>query len=674
MRRVAVAMAVGSVLLAACTSGSITVEPNDGTTRRVTAQPQFQVAGALTPFDACEDLLGWITAEAVDLVGPYGLNGGYGYLARDEVFVGEVDDGAARLESGGPAVPEAATTAPAADDDFTTTNVQELGIDEPDIVKTDGERIVVVAGTQLHVVTIRDSRLTLAGTVDLGFWTQDLFLAGDRVIAISNGWSDWGGPVPMAETSADAAWYPSQAIVTIAEVDISDADDPAVTSTLRIDGNYVSARMVHGRVRLVVSAGPTGFAWTHPEGSGLRSEREAEAANRRLIEASTIENWVPYYILTDVDGVDRVVDEGVLLDCTRTHHPDEFSGLNTLSLVTLEAESLAVEDATAVFADGQIVYASADSTYVATTAWLDPVVLEREGLPDEAATMIHKFALTEHRAGYRASGAVPGYMLSQWSMSEWDGHLRVATTSSPDWWGDGRSESSVTVLAEEDGELRSVGRVDGLGKGEQIYAVRFIEDRGYVVTFRQVDPLYVLDLSDPDRPTVEGDLKIPGYSAYLHPVDGDYLMGVGQDADLDGRTMGTQVSLFDVGDPTDPTRVDRLTIGGASSEVEWDHHAFLHHAPSGLTVFPYQRWSWEDDRRGDVVGALVLTVTENGITERGTVSHGDWSWAGMPIRRAMLIEGDLVTVSEAGVMVSDVRSLERLSWAAFPGYENVFDE
>jgi uncharacterized secreted protein with C-terminal beta-propeller domain len=151
-------------------------------------------------------------------------------------------------------------------------------------------------------------------------------------------------------------------------------------------------------------------------------------------------------------------------------------------------------------------------------------------------------------------------------------------------------------------------------------------------------------------------------------------MGVGQDADLDGRTKGTQVSLFDVGDPTDPTRVDRLTISGGSSEVEWDHHAFLHHAPSGLTVFPYQRWSWEDDRGGDVVGALVLTVTENGITERGTVSHGDRSWAGMPIRRAMLIEGDLVTVSEAGVMVSDVRSLERLSWAAFPGYENVFDE
>lgn len=672
MRRFAVAMAVGSILLAACTSGQTVVEQDGGTTPRVPVQPQFQVAGGLEPFDACDDLLGWITGHAVDLVGPYGFDGGYGYLAQDEVFFGEAETIGGAADAAAETAPRAPATVPGSGDDFTSTNVQELGIDEPDIVKTDGERIIVVSGSQLHVVTIDNDRLTLAGTVDLGFWTQDLFLTGDRVIAVSNGWNDWGGPMPLAETSADAVWYPSQAIVTVVEVDITDAGDPTLTSTLRIDGSYVSARMVHDRVRLVISAGPTGFAWTYPEGSGLRAERDAEAANRKLVEDSTIENWVPYYILSDVDGVDRVVDEGVLVDCSRTHHPDEFSGLNTLSLVTLGDESLTIDDATAVFADGQIVYSSADSTYVATTTWLDPVVLERQGLPDEAATMIHKFALTERRAGYRASGAVPGYMLSQWSMSEWDGHLRVATTSSPAWWGDSTSESSVSVLAEDDGELITVGRVDGLGKGEQIYAVRFMADRGYVVTFRQVDPLYVLDLSDPERPTVEGELKIPGYSAYLHPVDDGYLMGIGQDADLDGRTSGTQVSLFDVRDPADPTRVDRLTISGASSEVEWDHHAFLHHASSGLTVFPYQRWSWEDDGQGDVVGALVLTVTEHGIAERGTVSHGDSSWESMPIRRAMLIDGQLVTVSDAGVMVSDSASLERLDWVAFPGFEGVF--
>ena len=668
MRRFAAAMAVGSLLLAACTSGATVAEETSDTTRRVPAQPQFQVAGGLEPFDACEDLLGWITSHAVDLVGPYGFDGAYPYLRGDVVFEESIGAGA---DAAAEAAPRSAPTGPASDD-FTSTNVQELGIDEPDIVKTDGERIVVVSGNQLHVVTVANGRLALAGTVDLGFWTQDLFLTGDRVIAVSNGWNDWGGPMPLAELSTDAVWYPSQAIVTVAEVDIADASDPTMTSTLRIDGSYVSARLVHDRVRLVISAGPNGFAWTYPEGSGLRAERDAEAANRKLVEDSTIENWLPYYILSDVAGVDRVVDEGVLVSCSRTHHPDEFSGLNTLSLVTLGADNLAIDDATAVFADGQIVYSSADSTYVATTAWLDPVVLERQGLPDEAATMIHKFALTERRAGYRASGAVSGYMLSQWSMSEWDGHLRVATTSSPAWWGDSTSESAVTILAEEDGELLTVGRVDGLGEGEQIYAVRFIADRGYVVTFRQIDPLYVVDLSDPERPTVEGELKIPGYSAYLHPVDDGYLMGVGQDADLEGRTSGTQVSLFDVRDPGDPTRVDRLTISGASSEVEWDHHAFLHHAPSGLTVFPYQLWSWEGDGQGDVVAALVLTVTEHGIAERGTVSHGDSSWQSMPIRRAMLIDGQLVTVSDAGVMASDAESLERIDWVAFPGFEDVF--
>jgi uncharacterized secreted protein with C-terminal beta-propeller domain len=223
----------------------------------------------------------------------------------------------------------------------------------------------------------------------------------------------------------------------------------------------------------------------------------------------------------------------------------------------------------------------------------------------------------------------------------------------------------VTVLETSGDELVAVGSVDGLGRGERIFSVRFFADRAYVVTFRQVDPLYVVDLSDPADPTIEGELKIPGYSAYLHPIGDDHLLGVGQDADLDGRTIGLQASLFDVSDATDPERIDRFTMKDAHSELEWDHHAFIHDPSSGLTVFPYERW---DESAGGPppTGALVLTVTEDGIRRTGIVSHdrkgSDW-W--MPIRRTLLINGNLVTVSDGGVMVSEANTLDTLDWVEF---------
>ena len=225
------------------------------------------------------------------------------------------------------------------------------------------------------------------------------------------------------------------------------------------------------------------------------------------------------------------------------------------------------------------------------------------------------------------------------------------------------SEAGNRVLRDNGDELETIGSVDGLGRGERIYAVRFIEDRGYVVTFRQVDPLYVIDLSDPRRPTVEGELKIHGYSAYLHPVSDDLLLGVGQDADHNGRVTGLQASLFDVADPQAPERTDQFTMGDASSELEWDHHAFLFNPADGLTVIPFQRW----DDKGARAGALVLEVTAAGIREIGIVSHNTKANRGweMPVRRSLLIDGRLVTVSEAGVMMSAADTLDTLDWVEF---------
>ncbi|MGD2044551.1 MAG: beta-propeller domain-containing protein, partial [Acidimicrobiia bacterium] len=257
-------------------------------------------------------------------------------------------------------------------------------------------------------------------------------------------------------------------------------------------------------------------------------------------------------------------------------------------------------------------------------------------------------------------------------MDEHRGVLRVATTTTPGWWGSGpESESRVTILDQVGDGLIEVGVVDGLGQTEQIYSVRFIGDVGYVVTFRQTDPLYTIDLSDPRSPELLGELKIPGYSAYLHPVGEGLLMGVGQDATDDGRVQGTQVSIFDVSDLTNPDRIDTYTLSeGTSSQVEYDHHAFLFW--EGLAVIPVQQWWWDEDQDKDraFIGAIGLHVGDDGeMTEVGKIVHpaseeAEWDWRAQ-ILRSIAIGDSLYTISADGILRSNLETLEDEAWTDF---------
>jgi hypothetical protein len=290
--------------------------------------------------------------------------------------------------------------------------------------------------------------------------------------------------------------------------------------------------------------------------------------------------------------------------------------------------------------------------------------------------LIHQFRLDDGTAAtYVASGKVEGRLLNQFAMSEHNGDLRVATTTD-DWGGFGeQSESTVFVLRPEGDELREISSVGGLGKDEQIYAVRFIGDLAYVVTFRQIDPLYVIDLTDPANPIEAGELKIPGYSAYLHPVGDGLLLGVGQDATDEGRTTGTQLSLFDVSDPTNPQRVSTLPIGGYS-EVEWDHKAFLYWPADGTIVLPVSP-GWNDcgpaedclakDLVGAGGGAVVAELDGRELRARGVISHSSPSRSGCwnPLQRSIVIGDELVTVGLDQMKFSDRQSLEprdAVSW------------
>ena len=525
---------------------------------------------------------------------------------------------------------------------YSTTNVQEEGVDEPDAVKTDGATIFTVVGRTLYAVaTSGPGAPRIAGSLDLGRYGGDLMLHGHRLIVIQG--QGGGGPIALRIAPA-----PVQGQTVITEVDVSDPASLKVARTLTLDGQYVNARQNGGTVRVVLSSTPRAYA--------LPAARDRASG------------WVPRSrFASRISGRHRV---RAIVPCGTVRRPPSFSGLGMLSILTVDLDKgLWAVDSDGVMTDAQTVYGSPSHLYVATQRWIDPDTTVG-GLP-QASTLIHRFDVTDpDRTTYEASGLVDGYLLNQYSLSEYKGDLRVASTSRPTWWQGAQtvpSQSFVTVLRRAGATLAPIGRVAGLGQGQSIYSVRFLGDVGYVVTFRQVDPLYTIGLADPTKPRVLGELELLGYSAYLHPIGGDLLLGVGQDATPEGRTKGVQVSLFGVGDPAHPRLLAQHALGtSSSSQVEYDSHAFLYWAPSKLVVLPVQVFDNGASAGPGFTGALALRVDHSGIAEVGRVAHDPVNGYPPPVTRSLVIGGSLWTLSDGGVMASALDGLGRLAWVAFP--------
>ena len=336
-----------------------------------------------------------------------------------------------------------------------------------------------------------------------------------------------------------------------------------------------------------------------------------------------------------------------------------------LSVLHFDLDDHGPVTATGLIADGWTIYASQKSLYAAQTShswsgWWG-------WSPTEMTTVIHKFELDPSRPSpvrYAASGSVDGWILDQFALSEHDGYLRVATTEFDWWWGrtpDEEQASSVTVLADDGwGKLREVGHVGGLGPGERIFAVRFMGAKGYVVTFEQVDPLYTLDLSESTEPKVVGELKVTGFSSYLHPIGDDWLLAVGMEADEEGRVQGLAVSVFDVRDFADPKLAHRYLIEGDDDFWSWsealnDHHAFTYHR--GILSIP----AYISGAEGRFNGLLVLAVDpEDGIWELGRIDHQDLGKSDEHVwmRRSVYIEDAIYSLSSAGVKVNSLHNPE----------------
>jgi uncharacterized secreted protein with C-terminal beta-propeller domain len=689
VRRRPASVVIAAVALAAVVAAAVvlTVRDSAGTgqqakSRQLPPNPppgtptQAPARMALVGYTSCDSLLAGLRGHTAAQVGPYGLSDGsvvYGLTPE-----GVVRSSAAAAPAAGGAADSAGSGSSAPD--HSGTNVQETGVGEPDIVETDGRRIVSVSNGVLRIVDAATHEIT--GTLDLSMYagaqSAQLLMSGDRVLVVlGSGYS--GGPVGYA--------YPrgSGAGSTVLLVDI--AGSPGVLDTLHTSGGYVDARMVGHTARLVVQSGPQVSFPQLPDGT---TDQQRTARNRAIVRHAPLSTWLPTFSVTSSGGTTQQA-----VPCTSVSHPARYTGTSMLTVFTVDlAGDLQDTQPISLAADAATVYASPTSLYVAGVQY---------GVRS-ATTQLHHFDISgSGKPRYVGSGTVPGTLLNSYSMSEYAGTLRVVTTRWPGYYGGpipmpvdaptaavaggkavgnggtgsagagGASSGVPSNVPSNSGDtsvytldahtLAVVGHVGGLGRGEQVHAVRFLGALAYVVTFRSVDPLYVVDLHDPAHPHTAGSLTITGYSDYLHPLPDGRLLGVGENVNSASMVTGLQVSLFDVSNPTTPTRLARVTRAHSPSETPIDPHAFLYWPASNLAVVPID--SWEPSQSG---AAIAIHVGAHTLSVLGVVRNPAVNTAGgydSGISRTFVIGDQLWTMSSSGLQASSVASLHREAWVAF---------
>jgi hypothetical protein len=587
--------------------------------------------------ESCDDLLDWYVARGVDRVGPWGWDYGYGY---GDVVMATRDGGGAELAVPSPvsgadsSAQRSAANAPGllpstsrVTNDASGTNVQELGVDEPDVVKTDGRTLFRVEGADLTTYDVTGAEVVRLGSADLvDLRDGELLLSGDTVVAIGT------SAIGRDEDSGR-----SQTRVIV--LDVSDPSAPQVEHTYLYSSSTLEARLHGDTVRLVTQAGLPDLDF---EEAGRRDERETERENRDIVRASTIDDWLPT-VSTDGGEPERLVA------CEDVAIPTDGDTLGTIAVVGFAADEPGERSTSGLAVDTQLAYLSVDQLYLATSAWDSggcwdvcpmPASIAPRWFPgggdDDGVSHLYAFDLNGRATTYAASGEVDGTIRDRWAMDEADGVLQLAVGPT----GRTGNFNSVVTFRQDGNDLVEAGRVDKLGVNEQIQSMRWFDGLAIMVTFRQVDPLYAIDLTDPDEPRLMGQLKIPGFSAYLHPLGQHRLLGLGEGPTPDGRSWGAQAGLFNVTDLTDPRQLDVVSYGRNS-------YALATQDPRQLTWLPDQRKVLtvvSDYRKGGQVGLVsVLTLGDGQLDNRTVeVEYGDDVTA---VRLVPLPDGRVVLVT-----------------------------
>ncbi|MCC6335664.1 MAG: beta-propeller domain-containing protein [Myxococcales bacterium] len=569
--------------------------------------------------------------------------------------------------------------------DYTTTNNQVVGVDEADFVKNDGTRLFVLSGRSLFTAsTWPASALARRGQVALDGRPAAMFLEGDRVVVFSYGFVPGFDLPSWCRQGGCGDWYSNATIVSY--VDVSDLSTPRVVARQQLAGRYFDARRVGNSMRVVTQHA---FPWLNElttwvdwnvQQSAVSKQALSDAfdalanSNEVRIRQRSLSQWLPDALLLTAAG-----NSALPFNCADVVSTTASARLGVTNVVTLDLADPTQVKRQAMLAQVDELYQSHDALYLSQRHWW---WWWFDGQDD--VTYVYKFDTTQpDRARFAASARIDGTPLNQFAFDEHRGYLRVATTawepvSAGSGGGTGAqvSVNRVVVLDEQGGSLVEVGRTEDLAPGERIMSARFVGDTAYVVTFRQVDPLYTIDLSDPARPRKVGELKIPGFSSYIHPLDATHLLTIGTytpEVQTDWRERHLQLQIFDVADLAHPRQTHTQFVGRAWgwSEAQWEHKAFNYFPARGLLAIPFSDyfsdaagWHYASDLRVFHVDAQAgfqakgsLDMTD--VLYRDTAcGYGCWSWYWSPqVRRSVMADDYVYAVSSGGVRVAQVDDL-----------------
>ena len=682
-------------MLAACSSGG----------DRATPPTVVQNELALTEFNTCSELETYLEDAAINEVNVHldnlknfrGWGWGRGIGVDDFAEGGPVPTTDAAGDQGRGEAP----------DDFTETNNQVEGVDEGDFVKTNGTHIFVLSGQKLYMNRSwpADS-MTKLDDIEIEGYANQMFLNENGDVVVFS----YYYPNTDASSLYWCFWGCRNEMMTKVTVLSTDNDELNVAHQIYLNGSFANARRIGSSIRLIMRDNlnlPEGVVY-YPEGF-LDDPREqieaweaaieaAKAQNIALIRAQSLDDWLDDDYYVDGSG-NRITMQRDCQSFSRSNATVHL-GIASVATINLNAGNGGIAmSTTSILGEVGEVYASRDSLYLATPHWWWWPADDQQN-----HTYLHKFDISNpNRAVYRASGVVTGYPINQFALDEHDGNLRIATTidewnrrdnAESEWDFERRTYNRVTVLAEEGGELKNIGQTRDLAERERITAARFMGEKGYLVTFEQIDPLFTLDLSNPAQPTVVGELKIPGFSTYLHPLDENHLLAIGVDLpepDADGRVDWSQrrmkLSIFDVSDVANPREKFTEVVGTAYgwSEAAWNHKAFNYFGARQMLAIPfsdYRPGTAGDEYWNSFVSDLRLfhIDADTGITPRGAVSMTDvfrsnvryeWDWYWSPwVRRSVMADDFVYAITDGGIKAANMAAPSTaVSTVLFDGYE-----
>ncbi len=526
--------------------------------------------------------------------------------------------------------------------DYSTTNVQVENVDEADIIKTDGEYIYYVSNNRVYIIKAENLEVVYEINIereDERFSISEIYLNKNKLVILGMSHLNLE-PIVVNETkekiNSTIARVNYVSSVKAIVFDIENKSEPQNIREVALEGHYIDSRMIGENLYLI--SRKNAFYYDKTE---------------------------DYTILPNVK--DTVIGGTKTIECTDIAY---FEGTKNNNFMMVG--SFNINDDEEVFIEtfygaGDLVYANEKNLYLTQSDYSN----------ENNKTIIYRFAIDKNKMILTAKGEVKGTLNNQFSMDEYEGNLRLATTSTvvikpntTEEIGDGimrttigefTTTNNLYVLNEN---LEEIGKIENLANDERIYSVRFIGNIGYIVTFKQIDPLFVIDLSEPTNPTVKGELKIPGYSSYLHPYDENHIIGIGYNTKDNGHggvtNASMKMSMFDVSNLENPKEIFNTDIGGeyATSEIIHNHKALFYKKSENLIGFPvtYRDYDYRDDKNGFVV--FEIDLEQNEFKKHGEVLNEiDYR---RNVRRVIYIEDTIYALSDIGITSYDLNTFEKL--------------